>query len=507
MQDNESTMTSGLDELAQNSAPLLGLTILWHPDQPRIGQQWIGLAAPGSIELNRYAPLFRAGRNEGLPLGDRSITRASLQLRRDADDGIEIIPPQSRMTLGLNGQPLAGVAYLSRQQIDAGAVLRLGASVLLCLHWMRTLPRSSPIDGLLGVGSAAIRLRGQIAQVAATDLPVLLLGETGTGKEIAAQAIHAASKRAKAPLVSVNMAALNEALAAADLFGAVKGAYTGAQQARRGLFAEAQDGTLFLDEIGDTPPTIQPMLLRVLESGEYRPLGGQVALRSNARVIAATDQDLQARAFNQPLLRRLDAFVIRIAALRDRREDIGLLTVHFIRAWQHDADPALPITLATQLCLYHWPGNVRQLAHIVQRIGIALAAGESPSLTALLGKPAAVAVVDVTAAAPAVGSVAGAPARPRRKNLADLAPQEILDTMERHGWQIQASARALGISRPSLYKLLRAHPQIRMPQAIPAAELRAALKEHDGDLVRCASRLQTPSEALRRYLRAAGLLQ
>jgi two-component system nitrogen regulation response regulator GlnG len=522
------TTTSPLAAITDASEPLLSLTILWHPLAERIGQQWFGPGAAGAIEVSRYAPLFGALRREGLPLGERSIARAPLTLRRDADDGVTIEAADSRMVVTVNGEPLGARRHLRRQDVAAGVVLALGGTTVLCLHWMDTLPKASALHSVVGVGAAAIRLREQIAQVARTDLPVLLLGETGTGKEVAARAIHAASRRAGSRLVCVNMATLNEALAAADLFGAVKGAYTGAQQARQGLFAEAQDGTLFLDEIGDTPPTIQPMLLRVIESGEYRPLGGQTALRSNARLIAATDQDLQQRAFNQPLLRRLDAFVIRIAALRERREDIGLLVAHFMGAWPQETAPVMPMALVTQLCLYDWPGNVRQLAHAVQRIGIALAAGESPSLAALLGEPAAASAqppetLDTlntlttlnTPDAPdapdahvgaQVGKHGSAPARRSRTNLDELAPQDILDALERHHWQIQASARALGVSRPSFYKLLQAHPQIRMPETIPAAELSAAVEQHGGDLISCASSLKTPSEALRRYLRAIGLL-
>ncbi|WP_317201934.1 sigma-54-dependent transcriptional regulator, partial [Janthinobacterium sp.] len=379
-------MTSVLASLSQASAPLLGLTILWHPLAERVGQQFIGPGGAGDVELSRFLPLFRKLGGEGAPLGERSVTREPLLLRRDAEDGVAISVPHSRMVVELNGEVIAARAHVTRAQIESGAVLALGGAIVLCLHWMRALPKANALPGLLGVSGAAIRMRDLIRQVAATDLSVLLLGETGTGKEIAAQAIHAAGKRAGAPLVSVNMAALNEALAAADLFGAVKGAYTGAQQARQGLFAEAADGTLFLDEIGDTPAAIQPMLLRVLESGEYRPLGARVNLRSAARLIAATDQDLETMAFNQPLLRRLEAFVIRVPALRERREDIGLLILHFLREWETATGEAAapPAALVAQLCRHDWPGNLRQRAHVVRRICIGLRAGEAPAFAALV---------------------------------------------------------------------------------------------------------------------------
>jgi transcriptional regulator with GAF, ATPase, and Fis domain len=501
--DDKFTMTTPIDAVVGTAPPLLGMTILWHPDAARIGQQWAGLGVPGRLAVNRFEPLFRTLDGDEMPLGERSISRTPLHLVRDARDGIEIALPESRMAVQLDGTMLDGAVRLQREQLDTGVVLTLGGNVLVCLHWIWTLPKANDIEGIVGVGSAAFQLRSLIAQVAKTDLPVLLLGETGTGKEVAAQAIHAASYRASNPLVSVNMATLNEGLAAADLFGAARGAYTGAQTARQGLFAEAGSGTLFLDEIGDTPPSVQPMLLRVLESGEYRPIGGSTVQRSDARLIAATDRDLGTQAFNQPLLRRLEAFVIRVPPLRERREDIGLLILHFLREWQRTQRaatmPELPLSLINQMCHYTWPGNIRQLGHVVRRAALALQAGEMPVFQTLVGN------VDV---APAPSNVipAPAPVPKSRKRLDTLSADDVLDAMEHNGWQILAASKALGISRPSLYKLLESHPHIRPADTIPADELQAALRQEEGDIARCASVLRTPSEALRRRLRNQGLL-
>jgi transcriptional regulator with AAA-type ATPase domain len=495
MQETDCTMTSPLSALRQPARPLLTLTILWHPDLSRIGQQFIGPDRPGEIALSRYAPLFQNQGGAGQGLDERCIARDPLCLRLRADGEVDIALPESRMVVELNGTPLVAGARLTRAQVDAGAVLSLGGLVLLCVHWMVGLPQASAITSVLGVSSAAVRMRAQIAQVATTELPVLLLGETGSGKEVAARAIHQASRRAGAPLVCVNMATLSESLAGADLFGAVRGAYTGAQTARQGLFAEAAGGTLFLDEIGDTPAPVQPMLLRVLDSGEYRPLGAAASLRSGARLIAATDRDLQSAAFNQPLLRRLEAFVIALPSLRQRREDIGLLIRHFLRQ-EHSPSPSP--ALVTQLCCHDWPGNIRQLAHVVRRIAIGLRAGEVPSFEALAGAAPAPAA-QTPAAAPAAG-----PAPPRVR-IAELSDQDIVDALDSHGWEIQAAAQALGMSRPSLYKRLEQHSSIRRVEAIPAAEIARALQLDDGDLTRSASRLRTPREALRRHLRGAGL--
>ncbi|MES2317591.1 MAG: sigma 54-interacting transcriptional regulator [Pseudomonadota bacterium] len=488
--DTEQTLTSGLSALAQRATPLLALTILWHPDLSRVGEQYV--AGPDSAELavNRFAPAFCRPAEAARPLGERCIARESLLLQSDGTGGVTVRAPASRMLVVLDGVAVSALVHIA--QLGNGAVLELGGTVLLCVHWTDGLPKVEQAGELVGVSSAMRKARDLIRQVAATDLPVLLLGETGTGKELAARAIHAGSSHPGGPLVAVNMAALSDTLAAADLFGATKGAYTGADQARAGFFAEAAGGTLFLDEIGNAPAAVQPMLLRVLDGGEYRPLGAQHSATSRARLIAATDQALATSDFNQPLLRRLEGFVIRLPPLRERREDIGLLIVHAMRAWQADtgAGVTLPVPLVRALCGHDWPGNVRQLGNVVRRALLAVLAGEAPSFEAL-----------VPNGAPLVQ-------RPtmRRTDLSGVGQDAVLAAMERNGWHIRAAAEALGVSRPSMYKLLDAHPLIRPADAIPLDELRLALASEQGDIARCAAVLRTPSEGLRRQLRSCGLI-
>ncbi|MES2106557.1 MAG: sigma 54-interacting transcriptional regulator [Pseudomonadota bacterium] len=531
MSDNtEYTLTSRLPALQRNSGPLLGLTILWHPEMHRIGEQFMGPAGEGVVELSRSFPFFHQPGKGGFALEHRCIARAPLTIRRNVLDTVEIIAADSLMEVEVNGAPLESSVSLSSEEVGRGVVLALGGVVLLCIHWMRNAPKANAIEGLLGVSSAAITMRDQIRQVGQTDLTVLLLGETGTGKEVAARAVHAASKCKDGPMVAVNMAALNESLAAADLFGAVKGAYTGAQNSRAGLFAEADGGTLFLDEIGDTPVTVQPMLLRVLETGDYRPLGARADQKSSARLIAATDQDLDARAFNQALLRRLEAFVIHVPALRERREDIGLLIAHFLQQWtaQTGVSVELPMPFISEMCNDDWPGNVRQLAQVLRRAVMAVSAGDVPVLAdfvrnlkagpvhraassaqrAANTEPAPVSIPAVAAAAAVVDVASLIPAEEavRKPRLSELTHEDIVLAMENNAWRISSAAQQLGISRPTMYKLLENHPQIRWAEAIPQEEIRQALRDHAGDLDRCASSLKTPSEALRRQLRVLRLI-
>lgn len=491
MEHSDYTLTSPLSAATRADGPLLCLTIVWHPDTTRVGEQCMAIGA--TLGVSRYLPLFQRPGHAQTALGYSGISRESVLIERDQQGNLEIHPSASRMVVELNGVEMSKMVSLRPDQVAAGAILGLGRAVLLCLHWMRELPKDNPLPGLLGVGNGAIRMRELVRQVAATDDTVLLLGETGTGKEVVARAIHACSARAGRPLVTFNMASMNESLAAADLFGAVPGAYTGASGTRGGLFAQASQATLFLDEIGNAPAAVQPMLLRVLETGDYRPLGAAADLRSSARLIAATDQDLYAETFNQALLRRLESFVIHLPPLRERREDIGVLLLHLLG--EHAAGLAFPPQLASQFANYDWPGNVRQLRHLAKRCLLALQAGERPDFDSLLEeRPGRV----TASAAP------GAPptAAPRRKKLAELSDADVLGALDANGWHVQGAARQLGISRPSMYRLIDANAQIRAAGEIPAAEIAAALARSGGDLAACAALLRTPSEALRRHLSA-----
>lgn len=481
------------------SAPVLGITILWHPQRERIGEQMLGPAAGGAIALNRFAPLFaRAGAgHDGTPLGERSITREPVHIRFIADGGIQIEHARGKMGLELNGRPSNGADQFTAGELDRGIVIGLGSQVFVCLHLMRSLPRAANVPGLIGVGDGAIKMREAIAQVAGTGMPVLLLGETGSGKEVAAQAIHALSARRSGRFVALNMATLSESLAAAELFGAVKGAYTGAATSRRGWFAEAEDGSLFLDEIGDTPASVQAMLLRVIESGEYRPLGASADARSNARIVAATDQDLGQGGFNQALRRRLEAFVIRVPALRERREDIGVLMRYFLEAEALEEGWSLPFELLSQVFNGDWPGNVRQLAHAMRRVALDVRAGMAPVLEQSVMMP----VVPVVAGSAAT---ADASSRSVRRKVSELSDDDLVEAMEKSQWQILAASKVLGISRPTVYKLLEAHPRIRFPADMSEEEIRLAWTACEGDLQRCASRLMTPAEALRRHIGLLG---
>ena len=235
---------------------------------------------------------------------------------------------------------------------------------------------------LVGKTSAMVDLYKTIGRVAPTDAGVLLLGESGTGKELVARAIHYHSRRSEGQFVAVNMAAIPTELIEAELFGHERGAFTGAVEARTGLFRQAHGGTLFLDEVGDLPRPLQAKLLRVLQEQEVTPLGGQKPIPVNVRIIAATHQNLESAVrdgrFREDLYFRLNVVPIHIAPLRDRREDIPLLVSHFVERFGEEL--GLPRRWPTESALaaltrHSWPGNVRELENVIKR-SLALAWGE-----------------------------------------------------------------------------------------------------------------------------------
>jgi DNA-binding NtrC family response regulator len=227
---------------------------------------------------------------------------------------------------------------------------------------------------LVGESPALARVLEQIAQVAPTDSTVLIQGETGTGKELVARAIHEASRRRERPLVTVNCAALPRELVESELFGHEKGAFTGATQQRRGRFELADGGSLFLDEVGELPLEAQAKLLRVLQEGEFDRVGGTRSLRADVRVIAATNRDLQAQVaagrFRADLYYRLNVFPIAVPPLRERREDVARLARHFAakaaRRLGRTLD-GISSAFLDQAAAYDWPGNVRELENVVER--------------------------------------------------------------------------------------------------------------------------------------------
>ena len=327
---------------------------------------------------------------------------------------------------------------------------------------------------IVGDSKAIQDVIGRVERVAAIPRPVMVLGERGTGKELVAGAIHAASDRASKPFIVLNVAAVPEALLDSELFGHEKGAFTGATSRRAGRFELADGGTLFLDEVGNMPMDFQKKILRALEYPRFERAGGQAAITVDVRVIAATNADLEADMhagrFRRDLYDRLAFEVIRLPPLRDRVEDVPVLAQHFVDRFR-DEVPGLTAQAFSEdalgmLTAYRFPGNVRELKAIVERAAY-LCSGDriTPGDLQLSDAPATPGGSTVTAAAPAPAAPAQRDSRPLPERIAELERQACLEVLEETGWNQKESARVLGLSYDQFRHLYRKHGLKRANQS------------------------------------------
>ncbi len=319
------------------------------------------------------------------------------------------------------------------------------------------------LDNIVGISSAMEKLKQTIRTVASTQSTVLIYGESGTGKELAARAVHTCSPRATEAFVSINCGAFPETLLESELFGYVKGAFTGANQNKRGLFEVADGGTIFLDEIGEMDLTMQVKLLRVLQERCVRPVGGTDEIAIDVRVIAATNRDLEKRVadntFREDLYYRLSVIPITVPPLRDRREDLPLLVNHFLRKYVPAARKNIARVSASSLSLlatYDWPGNVRQLENTIER-AVALETGEELQVELPVERPRARAAA-AGAGADGLSIAAGAvlpDGMDMEKYVADIERSLLKSALaQSHGVQARA-ADVLKISYRSFRHLMK----------------------------------------------------
>jgi transcriptional regulator with GAF, ATPase, and Fis domain len=307
---------------------------------------------------------------------------------------------------------------------------------------------ASSFDEIIGKNAQLAQSLRLVEKVAPTDVTVLILGQTGTGKELVARALHRMSNRRSQPMVSVNCPALPAELIESELFGHEKGAFTGAQARRKGRFELANGGTLFLDELGDLPLELQSKLLRVLQSGEFERLGGTETLHADVRLIAATNRDLQQAVdrglFRADLYYRISNFPIHLPALCERKDDIPMLAEHFVRkhAKRLGKDVStVSASMLEELLQYSWPGNVRELESIIERALISSIGSGALRLAGPLQSP-----VRIPGAAPATGNA-------NSGNLAQVERSHILQVLDQTDWTIAGktgAASALGMPPSTL---------------------------------------------------------
>ena len=483
-----------------------------HPDLSRIGQR-APLFEPGQsgeIQLSRSEPLFRGLRGDAAaPLSTQRVSRAPVSIRV-RDDGEVLVRGGCASELFVEGERVERELRIPAERVERGLLLRLGKYVLLelALHDSAPLPKLV-LPELIGQSPAMRELKDEIARVSDLELSVLLRGESGAGKELVAAALHRQSTRRDGPYVCVNMAAIPATVAAAELFGHTRGAFTGATAARDGYFAAADSGSLFLDEIGQTPADVQSVLLRVMESGVIQPLGGQLRAVS-VRLLAATDSDLEAAVaagkFSQALLRRF-GYEIRLPSLRERSQDIPELFAHFlaeelralgesqrIDSLHSDQDPFLTAQLVQQLMAYGWPGNVRELRSAARRFAIHNR-GRTP-----VERDAWLQTVVKATPVPAPPLEAAQPRREPR----ELSDEEIAQALEACEFGIERSARELGVSRSWLHTRIESIPSLRKAKDLSAEEIEAALADAQGELAPAALTLRVSVKGLQLQMTRLG---
>jgi DNA-binding NtrC family response regulator len=317
------------------------------------------------------------------------------------------------------------------------------------------------VSCLLGESSAMRRVMGLIHQVAETDSTVLLTGESGTGKELVARAVHFGSRRKDKRFVAVDCGAIPQSLIASELFGHVRGAFTGATADRTGLVQQAHNGTLFLDEIGNLPLELQATLLRIIEDRRIRPVGSATLTDVDVRFIAATNSDLQALVaqgrFREDLYYRLNVFPIHLPPLRDRREDIPQLAQHFLAGFaakMHKRIDGFTDAAMNLLVGHDWPGNVRELSNVVERLAILCPEGRvgQTRLRESLAAPSAGVPVPQTAA-----ELNELKRRLRDEAVVEAERAFLLDALRRSDYNVTHAAQEAGMQRSNFQALLKKH--------------------------------------------------
>ncbi len=431
---------------AQPGAARAGLVLLWAPDA-RVPE--VVSLGDGPFVMGREPP------PGGLAIPHAGVSRLHARIHR-AGEAWLLSDLDSR-----NGTLVDGVRVRTLALQD-GDEIRVGDTIWKFVERVEPYAAAGPApDPSVLVGGAQMRrILAELAAIARSELPVLVLGETGTGKEVVARAVHAASGRPGA-IAAINCAAIPTTLLESELFGYKRGAFTGADRDKRGLVASAHRGTLFLDEIGDMPLEAQAKLLRLLETREVLPLGGRVAEHVDVRVVAATHRDLSelvaSNKFRGDLYARLAGHVTRLPPLRARKEDLRLLVDHFVRRDRRGAQTSP--TFMASLIHYDWPYNVRELEAAIRRaLALLEAEGGAPVLEARHLPDAIARCMESYGTEATAGSLPPPPATAQAL-ARDRAPAADLlrDLLVRHRGNVAAIAREMRKDRVQIHRWMKRH--------------------------------------------------
>jgi two-component system, NtrC family, response regulator GlrR len=390
-----------------------------------------------------------SGETSRLKLTDTSVSREHLELEARSD-GVSL------RDLGSTNGTLVGGARIDTAIVEQQAVISLGRTLLSLSVDVQEEDIEGPLEleGLVAVSAPMRRVFGLVERLAPTDTPVVLFGETGTGKEGLARALHARSLRRKGPMVVVDCGALAPQLIESELFGHTRGAFTGAVNDRPGAFAEAEGGTLFLDEIGDLPLELQPRLLRALEARQIKRLGEDRHRAVDVRIVAATNRQLDVEVkegrFRSDLYFRLAVAMLRVPPLRERREDLPTLIRALLTQLGRESFD-LNYELLTQLASYSWPGNVRELRNVVARAVVSDEVSLETVLNPVTGEASAVA----TRPAENPSAQLAVPFKEAKEKLVEaFTRQYLVALLAKYDGNVTQMARASGLARTYLHDLL-----------------------------------------------------
>lgn len=527
-------------QVAGTRLELPRLRLLYHVDLGRVG----ALSHPDAefeagkwLSIGRLEPLFAtpAPTDVWQPISDPMISRTQLRVRWLAAAAcFEVEPePSAKRKLYLPrlaaGAEAPGAELLGTARLPPGSCIAIADRVLLGLE---VVSRARSIDedrlGLVGESEEMWRLRQEILEVGGFRKPALVLGETGTGKELVASAIHQAWRSSGGAFVPVNCAALPEQLVESQLFGHTRGAFTGADTNREGLFRAAHGGTLFLDELCEMPIGIQPKLLRTLQDGQVTAVGQSKSVKADVRLLAATNRDpaaeIAAGRLRADLYHRLAAHVVRVSPLRDRRLDIPELFIHFLQSQRHDHPElewlwrdgqrwraTIPLAFFVELMRGAWEGNVRELENLTEQTA-RRNLHPGPFQTPVLASASVAAPIVLSAPPPGPAKMRGAQSVPAAANPAPPASPA----------QLGEASQLLGIARKTLAKLIDqetlgtlfrqmeaagdgAAELRRHLQARAAESLHAVLLSHDFNQARVAKALGVSAWTLIRLMQDLGI--
>jgi len=430
---SEPTQTATQHVGKAGSREVMALLVVHHPDPQFVGSTAV-LPRRGEMVLGRDSEAFAPG-----ALSGSRVSRRHCELTTSGAGGVVVQDLESRNGTFVNGRPVACA------DLSAGDVLAVGRT-LMVLQPLEADRLSRPHPRMVGQSAALGRALALIDRVAELDTPVLVLGETGVGKELLCREVHHQSGR-RGKAVTINCATLPDDLVQSELFGHVRGAFSGADRTRRGIVDAARGGTLILDEIGDASPALQANLLRLLQEGEVRPVGSDQTTQMDVRFVASTNRPLadavRGATFREDLYARLNRCVVRMPPLRERREDILPLAIHFAAA-AGKCPVVLTSEFAQAILLCDWPGNARSLEALVERTVIEH------------GTEAPLPVPDWWTEE--VGYLARpeeVPVQPQPSSTVRPGRDEVERCLARHGGHVTNAAQELGVARNTLYRWLK----------------------------------------------------